>query len=458
MLAEEVVLGLGALVLGSLEGGLEGLVREVGLLREPFVEAGQPGRVGLLEHRFGDRAFLHPLFPLGLHAGWIDLMQRSFVFLVAVGALVEEGVGLEVLRDGDRIVLVGVALRAGHGGAHEHGVGRVDAVDDGGVAELLVAGAAFVLGHRVAMEGGGDDLVFGRIRQQVSGQLFDRELVERLVLVEGLDHPVAISPDDASRVARVAGAVGITGEVEPLAGPVFAIGGLGEEVRDDFGVRGLGQPRDFFRRGREAGDVERDAADQDMLGRFGRPLQAFLLLPFGQEGVDGIGFAVLGHGGTGHGFVGPVTSPGRALPDPFLEQRELRGRDGLVLLGRRHHVVGVRRFDALDQFALLRLARQDDEVSLAVALGVLFVVEPQFSFAAFLIRSVAGDAVLGKDRTDLTAEVDRFGRADGAEQDAKEKGGRAGHRGATGGEGRVFPCRLDKQFSKQGFSTLTGCI
>ena len=289
------------------------------------------------------------------------------------------------------------------------------------------------------MEGGGDDLVLGRVRQQVSGQLLDRELVEGLVLVEGLDHPVAISPDDASRVARVAGAVGIAGEIEPLAGPVFAIGGLGEEVGDDFGVRGLGQPRDFLRRGREAGDVERDAADEDMLGRFGRPLQSFLLLAFGQEGVDGVGFAVLRYGRTNHGLVGPVTAPGRALPDPFLEQCELGGRDGLVLLGRRHYVVGVRRFDALDEFALLRLARQDDEVSLAVALGVLFVVEPQFSFAAFLIRSVAGDAVLGKDRADLTAEVDRFGRADGAEDDAEEEGGLGGHGDGTVSEGRGFP-------------------
>ena len=167
-------------------------------------------------------------------------MERGFVALVAVGALVEEGVGLEVFRDRDRVILMGVALRAGHGGAHEDGIGRVDAVDDGGVAELFVAGAAFVLGHRVTMEGGGDDLVFGSVREQVPGELLHRELIEGLVLVQGLDHPVTVGPDDAAGVARVAGAVGIAGEVEPLAGPVFAVGGLGQEMRDDFGVCCLG--------------------------------------------------------------------------------------------------------------------------------------------------------------------------------------------------------------------------
>ena len=157
------------------------------------------------------------------------------------------------------------------------------------------------------------------IGQQVAGQLVDDELVEGLVAVEGLDHPVAVGPDDASGVGGVAGTVGIAGEVEPLAGPMFAVGGLGQEMRDDFGVCRLGQLRDFFRRGRKTGDVERDAADQDLLGGFGRPLQAFLLLAFGEESVHGVGFAVLRHGRTDHGLVGPMASPDGALLDPLFE-------------------------------------------------------------------------------------------------------------------------------------------
>ena len=179
-----------------------------------------------------------------------ESVERGFVALVAVGALVEEGVGTEIFVDGDRIVFVGVTLRAGHGGAHEDRVGGVDSVDDGGVAELLVARAAFVLGHRVAMEGGRDDLVFGRLGQQVTGHLVDDELVVRLIAVQGLDDPVAVGPDDTAGVGGVAGAVGIAGEVEPLTGPVFAVSRLGQEMGDDVRVLGARELGDLCRRRR----------------------------------------------------------------------------------------------------------------------------------------------------------------------------------------------------------------
>ena len=61
---------------------------------------------------------------------------------------------------GDRVILVGVALGAGHGGAHPGGEGRVDAVDDGDIAEFLVVGASLVVGLGVAVEGRGDELGF----------------------------------------------------------------------------------------------------------------------------------------------------------------------------------------------------------------------------------------------------------------------------------------------------------
>ena len=156
-----------------------------------------------------------------------ESVERGFVALVAVGALVEEGVGTEIFVDRDRIVLVGVTLRAGHGGAHEDRVGGVDAVDDGGVTEFFIARASFILGHRITMEGGRDDLVFGRLGQQVPGHLVDDELVVGLIAVQGLDDPVAVGPDDTAGVGGVASAVGIAGEVEPLTGPVFAVSRLG---------------------------------------------------------------------------------------------------------------------------------------------------------------------------------------------------------------------------------------
>ena len=123
------------------------------------------------------------LGPAGLLLRGHETVERRLVALVAVGALVEEGVGTEIFVDGDRIVFVGVTLRAGHGGSHEDRVGGVDAVDDGGVAEFFIARASFVLGHRITMEGGRDDLVFGRLGQQVPGHLLNDELVVRLIPV-----------------------------------------------------------------------------------------------------------------------------------------------------------------------------------------------------------------------------------------------------------------------------------
>ena len=73
--------------------------------------------------------------------------------------------------------------------------------------------------------------------QQVAGELLDRELVERHVVVQGFDDPIAIGPHLALAVDRVAVAVGIAGLVEPVAAPAFAVVGGGEEL---FDVRCIG--------------------------------------------------------------------------------------------------------------------------------------------------------------------------------------------------------------------------
>lgn len=45
------------------------------------------------------------------------------------------------------------------------------------------------------MDGGGDALNGGCIRQHSAGKLLDGELVKRLIAVDGLDHPLAKRPD-----------------------------------------------------------------------------------------------------------------------------------------------------------------------------------------------------------------------------------------------------------------------
>ena len=89
------------------------------------------------------------------------------------------------------------------------------------------------------MEGRGHDLVAGGVRKQVAGELLDRESVKGLVRVEGLDHPVAVGPHRALRVALEAVGVGVAGEVQPLGGHVFAVMGRGHEAVEGLGP-GLG--------------------------------------------------------------------------------------------------------------------------------------------------------------------------------------------------------------------------
>ena len=107
----------------------------------------------------------------------------------------EEGEQPEVVLLAERIVLVVVALRAGERRAQPDRRGRVDAIDEDFVQRLLRIDAAFLVGHRVAMEAAGDLLLDRGVRQHVAGDLLDRELVERHVAVERVDDPVAVLPD-----------------------------------------------------------------------------------------------------------------------------------------------------------------------------------------------------------------------------------------------------------------------
>ena len=159
--------------------------------------------------------------------------QGRLVFTVCVGRIVEDRVELEVLLLRERVVLVVVALAAAHRRAHPRAHGRVDAVDDRHRAKLLVDRATFAVAERVAVEGRRDPVVERRIRQQVTGQLLERELVERHVGVEGLHHPVAPAPNCPRRIIGVAGAVGIAGQVEPLPGHVLAIAVVGQQTVDE---------------------------------------------------------------------------------------------------------------------------------------------------------------------------------------------------------------------------------
>ena len=67
----------------------------------------------------------------------------------------------------------------------------------------------------VAIEPRGDALIERRIRQQIARKLFDDELIERHVAVEGFDHPVAPAPHFPIPIHLVTVRVGIARCIQP---------------------------------------------------------------------------------------------------------------------------------------------------------------------------------------------------------------------------------------------------
>ena len=146
------------------------------------------------------------------------------------------------LRDGivSMIVALGTSDRKPeHGGRYD-----LDRIGDHIVAgEVLIDGAVACAVGAHSQHAGGDQPIclFGsEIRQRwrkqlVAGELFDEKLVPRFVVVESADHVVAIPVRPFARRihSAVAVAVGVADDIQPMASPVLAIAGRGEQLVDN---------------------------------------------------------------------------------------------------------------------------------------------------------------------------------------------------------------------------------
>jgi hypothetical protein len=121
----------------------------------------------------------------------------------------------------ERIVFMVVALRALNGHAENALADGVHAVEHRLHAELFGLDAAFFVDHRIAQKAGGDFLILRGIRQQIAGNLVDDELVVGQVAVEGVDHPVAIEPDEARACLFRSRRNRRSGPRRASAGPIF---------------------------------------------------------------------------------------------------------------------------------------------------------------------------------------------------------------------------------------------
>ncbi len=138
---------------------------------------------------------------------------------------------------GELIVLVRVAARAADREPEPNRAERFHAIHHGGHAPLFFVRAALGVGERLAVEGGGELLRFGGIRQQIAGELFDGKLVKRQIRVDRLNDPIAIAPRvEARAVFFITVAVGIARLVQPMSPPAFAKVRRGQKAIDQFAV------------------------------------------------------------------------------------------------------------------------------------------------------------------------------------------------------------------------------
>ena len=101
-----------------------------------------------------------------------------------------------------------------------------------------------------------------------------------------------------------------------------------------------------------------------------------------------------------------------ALGDPAAQRRDLGGGERDVGIGRWHPFVRKPRLDPLDDFAQLRLSR-DDRDRAAAALGERLGahVEPQLGLARGGIGPVALETFFGQNGANVAVVVERFGGA-----------------------------------------------
>ena len=239
---------------------------------------------------------------------------------------------------------------------------------------FLGVAAALVIDLRIAVEAGGDLLLQRRLWQQVSSELLNCKLIERLVAVEGVDHPLAVRPDGAREIHLITIGVGIARQIQPATRHVFAVVGRREQAIDQLLVCLrrciLHECLHLVPRWWKPGEIQAESPGEGVTVGFSLRRQPFLFQTGPHEEIDLIPrptrVGVGGQGGT-HRFherpmlAGIDLGPRRSLLNPLAHCRHFAFRQSRAL--RWHDVVRVGSGDPLEQFAGVRLPR--DQRSLA---------------------------------------------------------------------------------------------
>ena len=249
--------------------------------------------------------------------------------------------------------------------------------------------------------------------------LLDGELIERQVRIERADHPIAIRPDRAPRIIRVARRIRIAREIQPLPRPVLAIRGRGQQ-QVHVALVGIGrfvlrESIRLLRRRRQPREIQRRPPRQRQTIRFRLRSQPLLFQPREDERIHAIPHPRLcihlRHRGPARFFIRPMFLVFPAAFHPRLQQLDFLRRKFPARLWRRHQIVLVARLDPLHQRALFRMPRHQRRPVIQRRARALLRVQPQAAAAVLpalplgLIRPMAFVADIGKDRPDIPLEI-----------------------------------------------------
>ena len=191
--------------------------------------------------------------------------------------VVEQRVKLVKLPLRNRVVFVVVTPRAAKRQPEENRGRRLDAIHHGLDTILLIDDASLALDRMVAIEAGRHALGDRRVRQQVAGELLEGKPVERHIVVERANHPVAPWPHHAAAVQAVSVRVGVSRRIEPVERHPLAVSRRCQQSVDNLlerARRGVGKKCvDLPRNWRQTCEIEAHAAKQRLLVCTRRRLQ-----------------------------------------------------------------------------------------------------------------------------------------------------------------------------------------
>ena len=319
---------------------------------------------------------------------------------------IKKGVKAKVILLADRIILVVVTLRTLHGHAHEACGNGVDFIDDVSNPVFLGYRSPLMGIHAIAQKSRGH-LLFGcGTGKQVTGQLLNDKFAVRLVLNEGLNHPVPPAPHVTVVINGIAVGVGIAGSIQPVeCQPFRKVSGCKHPVYQSLPGTGRLISQKLLHlgiRGRQPAQIQRKAANQGLGSSRGRKLESFLLEPRAN--------LMINHVANGTVFLADrcricpvplVLAPGL---DPALQEPLLVFTQLVVGICRGHDLVRIRGPYPVNQLALLEISRNNHPHTVTIGIRACGLIQSQLGLPPLFCWSMAVKTVLGKDRANIPVE------------------------------------------------------